>query len=507
MKLVALVTTLVLLASVGMVQAAGTVRFADVPETYWGYRTIMDMAKAGLFKGTTEPVNGIGTFEPEKTMTRAEFLTAALRAVYPEAAANVQNVPGQWWLGYYHQALKYGLLFPSELENGAMNSPMTREEMAMLMVRCVERMGEKIEQKVDESQIADYWSISNSYKEYVRTCFSFGLLGGVDQKGTFAPHKSLTRAEAATVLCRLLDKDMRLKVEFLKENTNTGSSSGNNTGGGLNHGSNTGSNSGSNSGANSGSNPNPNPGSGSAGSGTTNPSKPPEMQEEYPEMPGTENRGPMPWEEGGKQPSAYTWDEFRALSPSEQEAFFEWFGTADAFEKWSDAVQGKEEMPSDALPWEEDGKAPSDYTWDEFCRLSAGAQEAFFNWFDSADAFEAWMNAVQSGGTSEENYPWEEGGKQPSDYTWDEFEDLSAEAQEAFFNWFDDEADFEAWMHAAQGGGDTSAESFPWEEEGRLPSDYTWDEFLALESTDQEAFFEWFDTPERFEAWMSRVQN
>ena len=39
-----------------------------------------------------------------------------------------------------------------------------------------------------------------------------GLITGVDSKGTFAPEKSLTRAEAATVLCRLVYADKRYTV-------------------------------------------------------------------------------------------------------------------------------------------------------------------------------------------------------------------------------------------------------------------------------------------------------
>ena len=43
--------------------------------------------------------------------------------------------------------------------------------------------------------------------------------------------------------------------------------------------------------------------------------------------------------------------------------------------------------------------------------------------------------------------PWENGGKQPEDYTWEEFEALSDEQQMAFQNSFEDNKDFENWYY------------------------------------------------------------
>lgn len=49
--------------------------------------------------------------------------------------------------------------------------------------------------------------------------------------------------------------------------------------------------------------------------------------------------------------------------------------------------------PTEAdLPWEEKGaKQPKDYTWEEFDKLNQAQAEAFFESFESADAFKEWM--------------------------------------------------------------------------------------------------------------------
>ena len=306
--------------SCNAVEPTNITEFSDVPKEYWGYQTIMDMTKVGLFKGTTEPINGVGTFSPEKVMTRAEFITAALRAVCPDEAQAVKNDGEKWWKGYYVLALDEGIIKPTELHNGDLDQPMTREEMAMIMVRCVEKKGEKLTHRVAISQIADYLQIDDYYKEYVRNCFSFGLLCGVDSMGTFAPTKSLTRAEAATVLCRLLDKDMRVKVEFIADGINSGDSYD------------------------------------------------------------------IPWENGGKQPKEYTWEEFEALDAPEQMAFQNSFDSIEDFDEWLQKAQSGDL----SNPWENGGKKPEEYTWEEFEALAPEQQMAFQN---SMEDFEEWFEA------------------------------------------------------------------------------------------------------------------
>ena len=102
----------------------------------------------------------------------------------------------------------------------------------------------------------------------------------------------------------------------------------------------------------------------------------------------------VPWENGGKQPSEYTWEEFQALSGAEQEVFIESFQSAEAFEEWSNnAISAVNKFP-----WENGGKQPSEYTWEEFQALSGVEQEAFVESFSSTDAFEKWENSVMPQG-------------------------------------------------------------------------------------------------------------
>ncbi len=436
--------------SLGALEAVSVNEFSDVPREYWGYKTIMDMTKAGIFKGTEEPVNGVGVFSPDKIMTRAEFITASLRAIFPEEAKNVAIDGGKWWSGYYAFAIDKGIVKSGEFDGGDLEKEMTREEMAMVMVRCVGKNGEKLSKRVSLSQIPDYSKIGDFYKDYVRDCFSFGLLCGVDENGTFAPAKSLTRAEAATVVCRLLDKDMRIKVEFAEKPSNV--------------------------------------------------DKPQSSNKDD-----KEETVVLPWENGGKQPSEYTMAEFEALTDKQKGAFIESFGSADAFSAWMSAAQ-KAESTAEPMPWEDGGKQPSEYTMAEFSALTDKQKSAFIESFGSADAFSAWMSAAQKAESTVEPMPWENGGKQPSEYTMAEFEALKDTQKSAFIESFGSADAFSAWMSAAQKA-ESTVEPMPWENGGKQPSEYTMAEFEALTDKQKSAFVESFGSSDAFDKWMSKAQD
>lgn len=492
----------ILVSMVCHVGAANVTSFSDVPQTHWGYKTVMAMAGRGLFKGTTEPVNGVGTFSPEIRMTRAEFITVALRAVCPEKAQAIGNVGEKWWTGLYNLALKEQLLYPTELDNGDMDKPMSRQEMAMVMVRCVEKQGERPEMLVDPAQIADYATISDYYRENVRECFSFGLLGGVDIKGTFKPLDSLTRAEGATVLCRLVDKSTRLQVVFQQ---NTGLVSGGDTGSGGRlsvdtgsggrHNGNTGidagsiggsgNTSGSVSGGGSG-NTSSSVSGGNSGSGTG-------------AIPGNGKENELvylPWENGGKQPSEYTYAEFTALTVPQQNAFSGTFKNKAAFEAWLKKAEA--EANKVEVPWENGGKQPKDYTLEEFEALIQEQKKAFVNSFRNEDAYAAWLEKAQ-GGSKEPEQPLD---KVPEDYTWEEYMQMTEAEKEVFIGSFRNEAAYEAWLERVK------------EEQvdtvlplNKRPSDYTWEEFLGLTPEEKEIFQEEINRYGGFEAWLEKEQS
>ncbi|MBQ2995640.1 MAG: S-layer homology domain-containing protein [Oscillibacter sp.] len=201
----AALTAVMLAASAGAVETVKA--FSDVPETHWAHSAIMTMVRGGLFNGKTAPVDGIGTFAPDAPMTRAEFVTVLTRLLYADRITDAVN-EGPWWQKNYETALNAGLLYPEELDGGALDQPMQRQEAAMVLVRSARAKGFPT-RLAGTGAIADYETVAESYREYVRICFALGILQGVDAQGSFQPQGTLTRAQAATVIFRLVDGQSR----------------------------------------------------------------------------------------------------------------------------------------------------------------------------------------------------------------------------------------------------------------------------------------------------------
>ncbi len=148
----------------------------------------------------------------------------------------------------------------------------------------------------------------------------------------------------------------------------------------------------------------------------------------------------LSWENGGKAPEEYTWEEFNALTGPQQIKFQNSFEEFKDFEDWMAEAQAEDDVD---LPWVKEGRSPSDYTWDEFIALEGAHQIQFQNSFESTDKFEEWMNEAQ-----EEviDIPWENGGKAPEEYSWEEFNKLTGPQQIKFQNSFEKYEDFEKWM-------------------------------------------------------------
>lgn len=211
-KFVSLFITMLLLLCLSIDTAAESViNFSDVGKDHWAYAAIMDLTELGLLKGTSEAVNGVASFSPDKTMLRSEFIAVLTRYLYSNELGSLKSSGGQWYDNNYTVALKYGLLTSEELDGGDLEKPCTRQEMAMLLVRAAYKgNGEVAENIIPSAKVFDYDQIDEEYKSYVLQSYTLGLLVGLDEKGTFNPNGILNRAQAATAIYRLIDSSTRI---------------------------------------------------------------------------------------------------------------------------------------------------------------------------------------------------------------------------------------------------------------------------------------------------------
>ena len=188
--------------------------FWDVKPTDWYYTQVQAMVQRGLFAGKGPIDNGVGTFAPNDTMTKAEFVTVVARMFYKDDEINnFDSGTGIWWDKYYNACVSKGIFSEYEMAYDSMEKGMSREEMSFVAIRALRKIEGQATRTYDmtkaNSVIPDYSQVSKHLQSFVVKAYADGLLCGTDAQGTFAPKDTLTRAEASTVLYRIVESDAR----------------------------------------------------------------------------------------------------------------------------------------------------------------------------------------------------------------------------------------------------------------------------------------------------------
>lgn len=181
-------------------QVSVTPAFTDVTGLHWAYSYIGAAAADGV-------VNGVGNnhFEPDRTVTGYEFATILLRGFFTGVAGvNTSTTP--WYRNVDILAGQCNLWHG--LEEMDKNAPLTRYEMAVMICNALRTKGYAVLSARAHSEIYTYisdWDIvPRKYEDAVVTCNYYGVLQGVGD-GRFDGASNMTRAQAATVYCRLKD--------------------------------------------------------------------------------------------------------------------------------------------------------------------------------------------------------------------------------------------------------------------------------------------------------------
>ncbi|NOU65362.1 hypothetical protein GC096_15110 [Paenibacillus sp. LMG 31461] len=174
--------------------------FVDVPK-HWASEVISRAAAKGIVNGYAD-----GSFKPDEPMTRMQFAAMLVRALGLKAEtsttkfADGADIPA-WAVFELGAALKAGILQGYEDESLRPNNPINRTEMVAMLIRAYNQQGGVSSQVSfsDSSQIPA-WALPA-----ISQAVSLGLVTGREQN-TFEPLAKATRAEAVTIIMRLLDR-------------------------------------------------------------------------------------------------------------------------------------------------------------------------------------------------------------------------------------------------------------------------------------------------------------
>lgn len=188
------------LYSFGTVMAAG---FTDL-NGHWARNYVMPLYQKGIISGKSET-----TFDPEASVTRAEFLMLALKVPHIRALSFesvYSDVTEEQWFSKTVTEAAHRDIIPAEMivnNNLLPDQPITREEMTAVLVRLWEGLRGNI--KAGEKVFTDQESISAWTQESVQKAVSLGVITG-NTDGSFNPLGLATRAEMAVMFKRLYDK-------------------------------------------------------------------------------------------------------------------------------------------------------------------------------------------------------------------------------------------------------------------------------------------------------------
>lgn len=190
------------------VQKMSVVQIGKTFEDIKGHKNqtaIEQLAERNIINGKTD-----NSFEPQSTMTRAEFATIMVRGLGLSAKGDsnfVDMAENDWFFEYVNTAYAYGIIKGvSDIEFNP-NGTITREEAAVMVARAARLCGMNTEVEAFEARdilagFLDYVKASDWAVSSLAFCYDNDILDNDTME--INPNEAVTRAEIAQMLYNML---------------------------------------------------------------------------------------------------------------------------------------------------------------------------------------------------------------------------------------------------------------------------------------------------------------
>lgn len=178
-------------------------QFTDVGEE-WYADSVRTVYEVGLMKG-----DSINTFNPNGKLTNVEAVAVAARihSIYNYGKDNF-NTTSPWYQAYIDYAVSNNICD----NNFNPNDTAQRAFFTGIIGNATDSIVLPEKNSIDNNSLPD---VNGWYAESVYKMYRAGILCGNDKYGTFAPETSITRAEVAAILSRIIKPNER--VTFVPE--------------------------------------------------------------------------------------------------------------------------------------------------------------------------------------------------------------------------------------------------------------------------------------------------
>lgn len=160
-------------------------------EGHWAKANIIELVRMGAVSGYLN-----GTFKPDNTITRAEFVTVLVKAFKLEQKRGhlFKDTSGHWAIEFINTAAANGIVSGYDTDIFGPDELITREQMAVMIVKAAKLAGTS-----GETAFADNADISPWAQSSILSAVRAGIIEGYPNN-TFKPQRSVTRAEAMTAI-------------------------------------------------------------------------------------------------------------------------------------------------------------------------------------------------------------------------------------------------------------------------------------------------------------------
>lgn len=204
-KITTMILTLTMILAMFTTANAETI-LSDIKVNDWFYNDVKQMIDLGVVDGYTD-----GTFKPQGAVKVEEFIKMLIVALGYDAKPSDSTY---WADGFIQRAEELKISDKSFINDYRLS--LTREQAAKIIANALslnEMRPLDLYYEHVKPIIKDFYLIQDKYKEDVADCYAWGIMQG-DNKKLVNPQKSISRAEAATILLRTINKERRIKLEL-----------------------------------------------------------------------------------------------------------------------------------------------------------------------------------------------------------------------------------------------------------------------------------------------------
>lgn len=217
---------MVIILGTSTISGFGNVEFNDLDKKHWSHPNVKTLVKKKIISGYPD-----GSFQPDQKVTYGEFIKMSIASL---TTIESSKTGGHWAEPYYNLALENLWFTTWDIDKTVLDRPIPRAHMALIAYGAMKNTYEKVLGQewmlpVDYSEIME--SIKDvdagtPYEYAIVSAYGQGVLKGYPNK-TFRPEGTLTRAECAAVIGRLMDscnkmtKNIGFPEDLAKETQDT----------------------------------------------------------------------------------------------------------------------------------------------------------------------------------------------------------------------------------------------------------------------------------------------